>query len=244
MTIISLDLETTGVDARNDTIIEIGLARCADDGTVIDTWSSLVNPGMPLAPEIVNITGITDEMVRGAPRFDALRSRIAEFVGRDTVILGHNVEFDLSFLREHACDFSDHRVMDTFHIAQICLYDQKSFNLATLVRELGAETGEEHRALADALNNIILYRQIIDRVKTMNDDERGILDFVARRGGGRDSLSIFLDVAGIARPAETVGADRVGEIVLSHRRSREKITLHTLADHTYTAAQVLAHGRA
>lgn len=100
---VAFDLETTGLDPKNDAIIEVAFVRVDETG-VVERWSTLVNPGFPLPEETVNITGITDEDVKDAPFFSDLRPRILEFLADDVALLGHNVDFDVSFLREYGFD--------------------------------------------------------------------------------------------------------------------------------------------
>lgn len=75
---IAFDLETTGLDPKNDAIIEIALVRFDESG-VLESWSTLINPGFSLPAEASNITGITDEDLAEAPFFSDVRERIFEF---------------------------------------------------------------------------------------------------------------------------------------------------------------------
>ncbi|MBL8481556.1 MAG: 3'-5' exonuclease, partial [Rhodocyclaceae bacterium] len=92
-----VDLETTGASPRHDRVTEIGIVFMAD-GKVEREWSTLVQPGCPIPPAIQRFTGITDDMVRDAPRFadlaDTLRAMLA---GR--IFVAHNARFDYGFLR-------------------------------------------------------------------------------------------------------------------------------------------------
>ena len=93
--IISLDLETTGLDPQRDAIIEVGVVRF--QGSRIEgTWEQLVNPGRPVPPFVTQLTGINDSMLTNAPRFRNVMLELEGFVG-DSPILGHNIGFDLSF---------------------------------------------------------------------------------------------------------------------------------------------------
>ena len=95
--IVAVDIETTGLDPQNDAIIEIGAVRF-NGHRVESEWSTLVNPGKPISPFITQLTGITNEMVRNAPPIKGIIQDLASFVG-DAPVLGHNIAFDLSFLR-------------------------------------------------------------------------------------------------------------------------------------------------
>ncbi len=97
---VALDLETTGLNPEEDDIIEIGAARF-EDGVVVETYGTLVNPGRSVPDRVSAITGIRTEDLIGQPEFFQVRQALRNFVG-DAVIVGHNVEFDLAFLARHA----------------------------------------------------------------------------------------------------------------------------------------------
>src|SRR4030065_902970 len=97
--IVALDIETTGLDPHKDAIIEIGAVRF-NGKRIEDEWSSLINPGRKIPPFITQLTGITDHMVLEAPPIQKIIPELHRFVG-DLPILGHNVGFDLSFLRNY-----------------------------------------------------------------------------------------------------------------------------------------------
>ena len=92
--IVALDIETTGLDPDKDAIIEIGAVRF-NGRRVEDEWATLINPGRPIPPFIVQLTGITDQIVREAPPIRAVMSDLKDFIG-DADILGHSVRFDLA----------------------------------------------------------------------------------------------------------------------------------------------------
>lgn len=98
--IIAFDLETTGLDPKNDAIIEIALVKFDETG-VIDRYTTLINPGFPLPAETLNITGITDDDLKDAPFFSDIRPKLLKFLSDGSPLLGHNVDFDISFFREY-----------------------------------------------------------------------------------------------------------------------------------------------
>ena len=97
MNYVAFDIETTGLNPKYDKIIEIGAVRVRD-GEPADTFSTFINPGKSLPERIVELTGIHDEDVAGAPYIDALLEPFLSFVG-DDVLLGHNFLFDYSFVK-------------------------------------------------------------------------------------------------------------------------------------------------
>ena len=146
---VALDLETTGLDAAADAIIEVGAVRF-QGRRVLDRFATLVNPRRPIPVRIQQITGIRDADVSGAPLFGAIVPELRAFVGNDVAaIVAHNVAFDLSFLRSHGVEF--HRpALDTFELATILLPGQGSYSLGELCHKLEIPLVEAHRALDDA----------------------------------------------------------------------------------------------
>ena len=130
MPIVALDLETSGLNPSDDGIIEIALIKF-DEDTVIEEFHALVNPGYSLSPEIVHLTGITDADLAGKPYFSAVRETVSAFIG-DCPVLGHNVEFDLSFLKNNGVDLSANTQIDTFKLGQLFFYRERSMNLGHL----------------------------------------------------------------------------------------------------------------
>ena len=95
-----LDLEMTGLSAKTDKIIEIGAIKVRD-GRVTDTYGTLVNSGQPVPERIRELTGITGEMAAAGEPEDEAVAFLLDFIGED-VIVGHNVRFDYSFLKQWA----------------------------------------------------------------------------------------------------------------------------------------------
>lgn len=157
---VALDIETTGLESSRDEIIEIGLVRFGPDGesAALDT---LINPGRPIPPQITELTGISDRDVATAPPFSAIRERVARFVGSSTVV-GHNVGFDLGFLRRHGL-LVGHPHIDTLELSMILMPEQQRYGLSSLAHSLGLDTGREHRALDDARTTAALARVLQQR---------------------------------------------------------------------------------
>src|SRR3954453_22996129 len=96
VTFCVLDLETTGGSPSDDSITEIGAIKVRG-GECLGTFQTLVNPGRAIPPSITILTGISDAMVVPAPRIEHVLPSLLEFC-RDSVIVGHNVRFDVGFL--------------------------------------------------------------------------------------------------------------------------------------------------
>nr|HID12562.1 DEAD/DEAH box helicase [Anaerolineae bacterium] len=159
-TYVALDLETTGLDADRDAIIEVGAVKFRDD-EVLDTFSTFVNPGRPVPREITELTGIRDHDVAGAPGLHEVLSRLARFVGQWPIV-GHSVEFDLNFLRRHSRLFQN-ELLDTFELASVLIPHAERYSLKGLAKMLGIEMERAHRALDDARATHRLFRILLRR---------------------------------------------------------------------------------
>jgi len=157
---VALDIETTGLDSERDAIIEVGAVKFRD-GTVLDTWSTLVNPNRPLPYKIQLLTGIQAEEVQQAPSIHAIVAPLARFA-QNHPIIGHNIGFDLSFLRQHGALLRNPSI-DTYQLATILLPEVSSYSLGVLTDALGIKLERHHRALADALATKDLFLALVDR---------------------------------------------------------------------------------
>lgn len=152
--LVALDLETTGLDPANDSIIEFGAVRLKN-GEIVDELAILIDPGFSIPTETTLITGIRTEDVRGKPSIASVLSQIQSFVGQSPVI-GHNVEFDMGFLRQQGL-FKSHATIDTYDLASVLLPQAPRYNLNSLTTEANIELEHAHRALDDARATALLY---------------------------------------------------------------------------------------
>ena len=157
-TYVALDLETTGLDLEADEIIEVGAVRFDAEG-VIDTFQTLVNPGRPIAPAVVTLTGITDDAVRTAPPVWSVAPKLEEFLGRSPLV-GHNVlGFDTLFLQRAGVLHSE-SVYDTQRLAEMLLPGLAEYGLAALCERFGIALTSHHRADADAEASRLLFLRL------------------------------------------------------------------------------------
>ena len=146
-TCVSLDLETTGISADADEIIEVGAVKFSGD-TVLDTFQALVNPYRPLSSFIRDLTGITQSEVDAASAFSAIASDLESFIG-DSPIVGQNIAFDIAFLERKGLAVPNARY-DTREMASIFLPRLREYSLGSLALSLGIQHPRPHRALPDA----------------------------------------------------------------------------------------------
>lgn len=168
---VVLDLETSGSAPHLGAgITEIGAIRIKG-GEVLDTFSTLVNPGHPIPPYITTLTGIDDETVRGAAPISEVISSLIDFVGGDeTVFVAQNAPFDLSFVKAAAKSSSKiwpkQRIVDTAILARKVLDREEAPNckLGTLAKIFNAEIQPTHRALDDVKATIAVLHGLFERL--------------------------------------------------------------------------------
>lgn len=168
-TYVAIDLETTGTNPSEDRIIEVGAVRVIN-GEVKDTFSTLINPEMPISERITNITGIENKDVANAPVIKDVIGEILEYT-KDLPLLGHNVIFDYSFIKKAAVDnklsFMRNGI-DTLKIARRILPNLEHKNLVSLCEYFGINPGNSHRALDDAISASKVYLALY-KVKADDD---------------------------------------------------------------------------
>ena len=155
--LIVIDLETTGLyPEKGDTIIEIGAVPIQNDTVLMEErFETFVDPNIPIPPHITRITGITDDMVRGAPPMDESLIRFLSYIG-DCPLVAHNAPFDIGFLSHYLDKLGReplrNRVIDTRVLSKRAYGPQTRHNLDALLSRLGIQyDGEErHRSITDA----------------------------------------------------------------------------------------------
>ncbi|MDF1741073.1 MAG: exonuclease domain-containing protein [Verrucomicrobiales bacterium] len=148
---VVVDIETTGGNAKWNRVTEIGAVKIRN-GEVIDKWQTLINPERSIPWRIVDLTGITDEMVAEAPIFARVADEFEAFMG-EAVFVAHNAKFDYSFLKE---EFA--RLERGFYYPTLCTVvasrryfpGLKSYGLSKLCTHFEIELESHHRALCDA----------------------------------------------------------------------------------------------
>lgn len=166
VTFCVFDVETTGTSAVDAAICEIGAVKVRG-GECLGTFATLVNPGVPIPPHITYLTGITEAMVAPAPPIEAVLPAFVEFAG-DAVLVGHNVRFDVGFLRAALARAGyappANRVVDTCALARRLVRDEvPNLRLATLAERLRLPHRPTHRALDDALATVDLLHLLLER---------------------------------------------------------------------------------
>ena len=168
---VAFDLETTGLSSRSDTIIEIG-AVLLKRGVEIDRFQTFVDPERPLDMRIVELTGISQEMLRGAPKLSEVLPKFLEFVG-DRVLVAHNSDFDTGFVRAACAKLGlpyRFTAVDTLILAQNMLPHLNKFKLDIVAGALSLPEFNHHRAGDDAMTCGL----ILDRLMKKMEEELDI----------------------------------------------------------------------
>ena len=161
---VSLDLETTGLDQRSDMIIEIGAVKFRGDEE-IEQFSALINPGRDIPPFIRDLTGISNEDVANAPSIEAVLPDLIEFLG-DHPMIGHNVAFDAGFLVRNGVPPRT-QTFDTYDLTYALLPGAVEYNLGGLGMAFGLVHDNPHRALSDALVTRDLFLLMLEKLAAL-----------------------------------------------------------------------------
>lgn len=161
-----LDLETTGLSFRTEKITEVGIMK-VKNGEVIDEFSCFVNPEKPIPQKVVEVTNITDDMVKDAETIDKVFPKILEFVG-DSVLVAHNADFDIGFLKYNAKQLGyelNNTYVDTLRLAKSLFPDFKKYKLGFIADKLGIVVEVAHRALDDVDTTVKVFNVMISILK-------------------------------------------------------------------------------
>ena len=155
---VAIDIETTGFAYRDD-IIEIAAIKVEND-SVVDTFQTLIKPTEPIPVNITALTGIDNEMIKGAPSFDNIIESFISFIGNYT-IMGHNVIFDLDRLNNKLYNKGAQTIcncyIDTMDMAKNRINSLNSYNLINIANYLNVKIDISHRALSDCYTTIKCY---------------------------------------------------------------------------------------
>ncbi|MBE6592998.1 MAG: PolC-type DNA polymerase III [Ruminococcaceae bacterium] len=148
---VVFDIETTGLSPASCKITEIGAVK-VKNGEVLEVYNTFVNPEMPIPPEIVELTSITDEMVADARKIDEVLPEFLDFVG-ERLLIAHNANFDISFIRAAAKELDipfENAYLDTVGLSRFLNKELKSHKLDVLAKHYKLGDFNHHRACDDA----------------------------------------------------------------------------------------------
>ena len=210
-----LDLETTGFSFRTEKITEVGIMK-VKNGEVIDEFSCFVNPEKPIPQRVVEVTNITDDMVKDAETIDKVMPKILEFVG-DSVLVAHNADFDIGFLKYNANELGlslDNTYLDTLRLAKDLFPDYKKYKLGKIAENLGIKVEVAHRALDDVDTTVKVLNVMLNMLK-----EKGVetLDDITKKIAGEADFKKLPTYHAIILATNYVGLKNLYKLVsISH----------------------------
>lgn len=185
---VVFDIETTGLNPKYDDIIEIGAVKIRNR-QVIDSYSAFIGIDRKLPEKIIELTSITDDMLKGQPTITKVLPEFIKFAG-NSVLVAHNAGFDTRFIKEKSRVYLhenyDPSILDTLELSRALMKDVKNHKLNTLTKKLGIKLENHHRAIDDAdatcklfisLLNMLMDREIYD-VGSLNDTLKNDIDTV------------------------------------------------------------------
>ncbi|HEU5375932.1 MAG TPA: exonuclease domain-containing protein [Ktedonobacteraceae bacterium] len=163
---VALDLETTGLHAEQDAILEVAAVKF-QGAKILDKMETLISPGRSIPYRVQRLTGITPQQVAGAPRFESVARQLQDFIGNYPIV-GHSIPFDAGFLRRRGLA-QQNSLIDTFELATVLLPSLASYNLGYVAQHLGLTVAEgRHRAMVDTLLAMDVFLALYARLQTVD----------------------------------------------------------------------------
>lgn len=167
-----IDIETTGLKPGHSKIIEVAIVN-HDGKKVLESWSSLVNPGCDIQYFITKLTGINNQMVASAPCFSEISEKIIEMT-KESVFVAHNVSFDYGFLKtelEENGHIFNRKKLCTVRLGRKIIPGHKSYSLGKITKDLGIKLNNAHRAMGDTLATVELFERYMAKDKSYIEDQ-------------------------------------------------------------------------
>jgi len=213
---IAFDVETTGLSSQQDAIIEFSAVKFSA-GKASETLSFLCNPGFPIPPEIEQLTGIKEEMLKGKLPFEQHLDEVMEFIDK-LPLVGHNIAFDLGFLKEYLKNFKSYRknklynpIYDTLLLSQAFLFFLYNHRLTTVVEFYGLSGKGAHRAENDALNTGLIFLKLIEEVRNYDLETIQTINMVLQDTDDPNKL-LYKNAAEALLLRKSLGSEEAPEI--------------------------------
>ena len=184
---VIFDLETTGLNREINKIIEIGAVKIKN-GEIIDRFSAFVNPKEKLKQEIINLTGITDDMLENEPEENVILPNFFEFFG-NCVLVAHNAKFDMGFIKKWAernGKIVENTVLDTVGVSRTLFPDMAKHTLNVLAKKLNVSLENHHRAVDDAEATAHIFVKCIEILK----NEHNVIDLNGINALARTNIDV------------------------------------------------------
>ncbi len=207
-----VDIETTGLGAKGNKITEISIF-VHDGQKVIREFTSLVNPESPISYRISGLTGITNDMVRAAPKFYEIAKEVIDYT-KDCIFVAHSVNFDFNVIKHELQELGaqfKRKKLCTVRLSRKLIPGQRSYSLGNLCTNLGIPIRGRHRARGDAEATVILFEKLLDM------DTNGTIDSFLNKRSRQATLPPLLSRAVINKLPHKTGVyyfkDRNGTVI-------------------------------
>lgn len=249
---VAFDTETTGLVSRHEHVVEIAGVRFTGSGHEISRFSTLANPGAPIAPESTRIHGISDEMVRHAPGSVDAVHQFAEWLGNDDILVAHNAAFDVTFISTELSRGSytapKNVILDSLRLMRDLAPEVPNHRLQTLAEHFDLPDTGFHRAMSDSLHVKGLLLKFLeahpDALMASIHSLCGVASFFDMTSGQLNQQPRFADLA------ETIEQGGVIRIRYDTHESRGIVQQRVLPlnlcrsnEVDYLVAQCMADGR-
>lgn len=186
---VVIDIETTGLSPEYDSIIEVGAIRYSA-GEIVEQFSSLVKPdcvysdGKYINSYIEELTGITNEMLKSAPSAEVILPKYYEFIG-DSLIVGHNVNFDINFLYDNFDHYINktfsNNFIDTMRISKNLHPEASHHRLCDLLLNYSISQSDAHRVLADCQSAHSVLLSLANDAAALYGSKNAFLDYIKQK---------------------------------------------------------------
>ncbi len=177
-----LDIETTGIPYRSEMITELGAIKIKN-GEIIDEFECFVNPEKPIPYEVVQVTHITDDMVKSAKTIKDVLPEFIKFCG-DNVLVAHNANFDIGFLRYQANKLGlkfDNTYIDTLSLAKDLFPEFTKYKLGIIAANLRIKVDVAHRALDDVKTLVKVFEVMLEKLKEQGVKKLNDIDAISSK---------------------------------------------------------------
>ncbi len=182
---IAFDSETTGMWAPINRLVELSAVKFTLNLGEIETFDSLINPQKVIPEEVIEIHGITNDMVKNSPTAKPVLKKFIDFCVADSILLAHNAPFDISFvggaLQRNKMKFGNNLILDTIEIYKEFFPGLTSYSLLNLIKKFGMSQSQDHRALSDARFVYFLFRHVVEKFPKIDTIEEFIKTFKIHR---------------------------------------------------------------
>ncbi|WP_022820025.1 PolC-type DNA polymerase III [Fusobacterium russii] len=200
---VIFDIETLGLNAHKNEIIEIGAVKIKA-GRIVERFGQLINPNKKVPKNITEITKITDDMLRGMPTIETVIKDFIDFIG-DAVLVAHNAPFDMGFIKRDIKRYLNkdlkNSVIDTLQMARDLYPEQRKYGLADMNKLLGLSLESHHRAVDDAQATANMFIIFLDKYKDKNvkklKDINGAFNFNLKKQSLRNVMILVKNQEGL-----------------------------------------------